>query len=309
MNNFNVPILFLIFNRLDTTQKVFNVIKKIKPKQLFVVADGPRKYKEGELELCNKTRDVIKQIDWDCELKTLFREENLGCGKSVSSAITWFFENVEEGIILEDDCLPNIDFFFYCKELLNYYRDNNEVMFIGGGNFQNGKKYGEASYYFSAFNHVWGWATWRRTWNLYNFKLDNIKEEEIENIIKKYFIKKNQVKYWKNIFLKMKSNNPIDTWDYQLTFSIWKNNGLSIIPNVNLITNIGFGEMAVHTKNSNSISANLKNYSILPIYYSKEISRSKKADDRYYNSFIKKITIKKIIKKLRSFFKFSNKND
>jgi len=140
MNNFDVPILFLIFNRPDTTQKVFDVIKKIKPKQLFIAADGPRKNKEGELELCNKTRDIIKQIDWDCKLKTLFREENLGCGKSVSSAITWFFENVEEGIILEDDCLPNIDFFFYCKELLDYYRDNNEVMFIGGGQFSKRKE-------------------------------------------------------------------------------------------------------------------------------------------------------------------------
>jgi len=133
---------------------------------------------------------------------------------------------------------------------------------------------------------------------LYDFNLNNIKKEEVDDVIKYYFIKKNQIKYWKNIFLKMKSNNPVDTWDYQLTFSIWKNKGLSIIPNVNLITNIGFGEMAVHTKNPNNIYANIKNRPILPIIYLDKVSRCKKADKRYYNLFIKRISFLKIIKKI-----------
>lgn len=304
MNNFDVPILFLIFNRPDTTQKVFNVIKEIKPKKLFVAADGPRIGREGETILCQKTRDIIKQINWDCELKTLFRENNLGCGKSVSSAITWFFENVEEGIILEDDCLPNVDFFYYCKELLEYYRNDNRVMSIGGNNFQNGKKYGEASYYFSIFNHIWGWATWKRTWNSYDFKLANINKKEMKKIIKKNFFIKYQVRYWNIIFKRMKRKNPIDTWDYQLTFSIWKNNGLSIIPNVNLVTNIGFGEDATHTKNSNSIAANIENNKIIPIIHPNDVIRNKDADQLYgkisFTEFkikgIIKIIIKKIIK-------------
>jgi len=180
---FNTPILFLVFNRPNTTQRVFNVIRQVKPKQLFVAADGPRRDKGADEEKCEATREIVKQIDWDCEVKTLFREENLGCGKAVSSAITWFFENVEEGIILEDDCLPNLDFFGYCEELLDRYRDNREVMFIGGDNFQKGKKWGDASYYFSAYNHVWGWATWKRTWDIYDFKLDSINENDIDSIL------------------------------------------------------------------------------------------------------------------------------
>lgn len=294
----NAPILFLIFNRPDTTQRVFNAIRQVKPKQLFVAADGPRCDKVGDEEKCEASRKIVKQIDWDCEVKTLFRNENLGCGKAVSSAITWFFENVEEGIILEDDCLPNLDFFSYCEEMLGYYRNNKEVMFIGGDNFQKDKKWGGASYYFSAYNHVWGWATWKRVWNIYDFKLDSIKDSDIDNILNYYFYSVCQIKYWKNIFKRMKGNNPIDTWDYQLTFSIWKNKGISIIPNVNLVTNIGFDDVATHTVNKEDKTANISSSIILPITHAKEIKIHKEADKKYFRLFIRPIFLLRVIKKI-----------
>ena len=162
-NMFNTPILFLIFNRPEVTFAVFEQIQKIQPKYLFIAADGPRNYKENEL--CKATRDVVQKIDWDCELKTLFRNENLGCAKNVSSAIKWFFDHVEKGIILEDDCYPDLSFFSFCEELLNYYDNNDRIMAISGFNAQLGIKRTKHSYFFAEIPLVWGWATWRKASN------------------------------------------------------------------------------------------------------------------------------------------------
>ena len=137
---FKVPVLFLIFNRPDTTQQVFDEIRKARPEQLYVAADGPRKDQSADYELCKKTRDIIQQVDWDCKVFTCFRDENLGCKRSVSSAIDWFFSHVEEGIILEDDCVPDQSFFPFCQELLEKYRDDTRIMMISGNNFQFGEK-------------------------------------------------------------------------------------------------------------------------------------------------------------------------
>jgi len=155
------PVLFLIFKRLDTTKQVFEQIKKAKPPRLYIAADGPRDYVEGEAEKVKAAREyVLSNIDWNCEVKTLFREKNLGCGKAVSEAITWFFENEEQGIILEDDTVPSQSFFWFCEELLNRYKDEKKVWHIGGTNFQDGIIRGNGDYYFSALNHIWGWASW-----------------------------------------------------------------------------------------------------------------------------------------------------
>jgi len=233
---FTTPVLFLIFNRPDTTQKVFGAIKKAKPKQLFVAADGPREDKEGEKEKCKQARKVMEQIDWDCKVKTLFRDKNLGCKIAVSSAIDWFFENVEEGIILEDDCLPSQSFFWFCEILLEKYKDDMRVWHIGGCNFQDGIKRGETDYYFSAINHIWGWASWASRWRYYNVELNQIKDD---NFLRKYW-KGKFLNYWENILNRMK-NKEIDTWDYQWLFTMWYNDGLAILPNKNMISNIGFG--------------------------------------------------------------------
>jgi len=189
------PILFLIFNRPDTTQKVFNAIRKAKPKQFFIAADGSPPDREGEIEKCQKSRKIATSVDWDCEVKTLFRDKNLGCKIAISSAIDWFFENVEEGIILEDDCLPHQSFFWFCQELLEYYRNDTRIMHISGDNFQFGRKRGEGSYYFSKYSHVWGWATWRRAWKCFDINMKSFEEFKAENQINSIFQSKQQQKY------------------------------------------------------------------------------------------------------------------
>lgn len=298
---FKTPILFLIFNRPDTTIKVFEAIRQIKPAFLYVAADGPRKDRSGEAEKCEQSRKLVTDnIDWPCEIKTLFRSENLGCGKAVSSAITWFFENVEEGIILEDDCLPHINFFAYCDDILKQYKGNDQIMFIGASNFQDGIRRGEGSYYFSAYNHVWGWATWRRAWEKYDFTLESISYEKFEDILSKYFQSEKVKESWRIVFNKMKSNM-IDTWDFQLAFSIWANNGICIIPNVNLISNIGFGKDATHTLAISEV-ANMPTFGILPVQHPQSILIDKKADKYYFENYISKSILKRVISKIKRLF-------
>ena len=172
-------VLFLVFNRLDATKQVFETIQKAKPPRLYIAADGARNNKDGESEKVKAVHDLIlDNIDWQCEIKTLFREKNLGCKYAVSGAISWFFKNEEMGIILEDDCLPNQSFFWFCEELLKRYKDNMKIWHIGGASFQNGIKRGYADYYFSKYNHVWGWASWASRWKFYDTELRSIKNTE-----------------------------------------------------------------------------------------------------------------------------------
>lgn len=236
------PVLFLIFNRPDTTEKVFEEIRKAQPKKLFVAADGPRAYKEGEVELCVQTRAIIEKIDWDCEVKTLFREENLGCKKAVSEGITWFFDNVKEGIILEDDCLPNSSFFTFCEAMLEKYRDDERIMHISGDNPLNEEP--DNSYYFVKTPHIWGWATWRRAWTKYDVDMKSYPDFKIENVFKESYIQK----YWLKVFKRV-LDGEIDTWDYQWAYSLFYNNAFSIVPKKVLVSNLGFNENATHITN------------------------------------------------------------
>ncbi|MCS7029805.1 MAG: nucleotide-diphospho-sugar transferase, partial [Bacteroidia bacterium] len=191
-------VLFLVFKRLDTTKKVFEVIRKAKPPRLYIAADGPRDWVEGEAEKVKMVREyLMNNIDWDCEVKTLFRDKNLGCGRAVSEAITWFFEHEEMGIILEDDTVPSLSFFWFCEELLKKYKDDKRIGMISGNNFQDGIKRGDGDYYFSIYNHIWGWATWRDRWEGYDFELDSFKDDKF---IEELFVNKKAIKYWKNIF-------------------------------------------------------------------------------------------------------------
>jgi len=243
---FRTPVLFLIFNRPDTTQQVFNEIRKAKPKDLFVAADGPREGNPLDKHLCQEARTIINQVDWDCNVHTLFREKNLGCKLAVSSAIDWFFSEVKEGIILEDDCVPDQSFFRFCQELLEYYRDDERIMMISGDNFQFGKKRTEYSYYFSRYTHIWGWATWKRAWKYYDREMKLWPEIKKGRWLFDLLSDKAAVKYWEKIFDET-FHGRINTWDYQWLFSCWIQNGLTILPNVNLISNIGFDQNATHT--------------------------------------------------------------
>jgi len=241
------PVLFLIFNRPDTTQKVFNAIKQAKPRQLFVSADGPRENKEDEKEKCKQARKIIEQVDWDCEVKTLFRDKNLGCKVAVSSAIDWFFENVEEGIILEDDCLPSQSFFWFCQELLKKYRDDTRIMTVSGTNYGYVVDDFLYDYFFSKNISIWGWATWKRAWKKYDINMDKFYEVYKLNMHKLFFQNDQEYRVRLNNFKRTLSGE-IDTWDYQWSFACFINDGVSIIPKINLVENIGFGEEATHTK-------------------------------------------------------------
>ncbi|MDO9231860.1 MAG: acyltransferase [bacterium] len=278
----DTPILFIIFNRPDTTKRVFDEIKKAKPSKLYVAADGPRKDKEGERDLCEETRKIIEQVDWECEVKTLLRDENLGCKIGVSSAINWFFENEEMGIILEDDCLPNPSFFNFCQELLEKYKDDERIMMITGDNFQNGMQRGDESYYFSKYAFIWGWATWRRAWKHYNVNLKNLPVFKEKKQIRHIFEDKNEQKYWLNIF-NLVYDGKIDTWDYQWAYAIFKNNALAIVPNVNLISNIGFGKNSTHT--TGGPLANLETFSIDIIIHPNSINQNKYSDKYIFKKF------------------------
>ncbi|MFA6103025.1 MAG: glycosyltransferase family A protein [Victivallaceae bacterium] len=253
-----VPILFLVFNRPETTIKVFEAIRQYRPQQLFIAADGTRPDRPGEAEKCAEVRKIADAVDWPCEIKTLFREHNLGCRDAVSSAINWFFENVEEGIILEDDCLPHPDFFRYCQELLEYYRNDERVMHISGSNFQRGLKRGDASYYFSSYAHIWGWASWRRAWQYYDADLKKLDITVLQNT----FNSKKISKRWLEILQEVKNMNPhFNTWDFQWSYTLFEHNGLAVTPNVNMISNIGFGS-GTHTLKKDSEFAEIPAESI-----------------------------------------------
>ncbi len=294
---FNTPILFLIFNRPEETKRVFEKIKEQKPQYLYVAADGARQNKQGEAELCKQTREIIKQVDWDCEVKMLFRDENLGCKKAVSQGITWFFDNVEEGIILEDDCLPSNSFFEFCEKNLAKYRYDTRIMHISGENPLD-MEFGDAGYYFSKIPHIWGWASWKRAWNLYDTEFQNFDYFIENNIIQNIFEQKEVQKYWNKVFKRVK-NGEINTWDYQWTYALFVNNGLSIVPNKNMVSNIGFGHSdAAHTS-ENAKCANRKTYETDKIIHPEFIIPDKQAIDEILKERydIHKRTVSFIIKR------------
>ena len=244
-------VLFLVFNRPNTTAQVFEAIRQAKPPRLYIAADGPRANREGEAERVAQVREIATAVDWPCEVKTLFQEKNLGCKYAVSGAITWFFEQEEQGIILEDDCLPHPDFFTYCEAVLYRYAEDERVSVITGNNFQNGEKRGDASYYFSKYNHCWGWASWQRAWKHYQGDLPFWPKWTASASWAKHTPDKIERRYWEKIFDRVRAGK-IDSWAYPWTASVWYHGGLTATPNVNLVSNIGFGPNSTHTASVDS---------------------------------------------------------
>lgn len=302
MTNFTnfTPILFLVFNRPETTAKVFEAIRKARPPQLFVAADGPRLNRAEEVERCVEVRKIATAVDWPCEVKTLFRESNLGCRVAVSSAIDWFFENVEEGIILEDDCLPHSDFFRFSQELLAHYRDDERVMHIGGSNFLLDQKRESASYYFSGYAHIWGWASWRRAWKYYDVELEKLDKE----VLKENLHSPRAVKRWLEILTKVKSHAPgFDTWDFQWNYALWVNNGLSVVPRSNLISNIGFDSGTHNLENLSLYSALAVNSMDDKIIHANTFGIDVVADKFIYKQFYAQSFFSRLKNKLRRWLK------
>lgn len=249
------PVLLITFNRPHYIRQVFEVLKEVKPAYLYIFQDGARQKNDADNQKCAEVRSVFDEINWPCDVKTLFSPINLGCGKGPSTGISWFFEQIEEGIILEDDCVPEPAFFDFCTEMLNYYRDNNKISFIGGTNFIKSKKFKSYSYYFSNGHHgTWGWATWRRTWKQFDYYLSNLNFDEFKKHLGFYFSNYRVKEYWYNIFENVKKNRYNEScWDYQFYFSTWRKNQLAIIPNLNLVKNVGSDQDATHTLGKSSL--------------------------------------------------------
>lgn len=304
MSNFqlNTPVAFIIFKRPDTTAKVFEAIRQAKPSKLFVIADAPRPEIPGEVEKCTATRAIIDSVDWDCEVFKNYSDKNMGCDLRVITGISWVFDYVEEAIILEDDCLPNPSFFPFCEQLLEHYRHDERIMHISGNNFQFGRKRTNYSYYFSRYPHIWGWATWKRAWKLYDFEMKLWQYFSKQNILKSILQEPDAFEYWSQIFQSV-FNKEIDTvWDYQWTFTCWVQNGLSILPNVNLVSNIGFSNEGTNTtnqqKNYAKKFANMLTESInFSLQHPKFMVRDSEADsftqqEMFMLSFIQRIKLK-----------------
>ena len=258
MNEFQLetPIVFIIFNRPDTTAKVFEAIRQAKPLKFLVIADGPREDKPGEAEKCAATRAIIDRVDWDCEVLKNYSDTNLGCGERVSSGLNWVFQNVEEAIILEDDCLPHPCFFQFSAELLEKYRHDERIGMICGTNVLGEWKSNLQSYHFCHYSTIWGWATWRRAWNYYDYKINLWTKSETKAVLNQQIGFKNLFDSRANSLDKIQSNQ-LNTWDIQWFLARVLNSSLSIVPSLNLVSNIGFSEEATHTRNKADRRANL----------------------------------------------------
>jgi len=292
----HTAVLLVIFNRPETTRLVFETIRKARPGRLYIAADGPRPGVKSDVEQCREARTILDGVDWDCEVKTLFREENLNCGVGPSSAFTWFFEHEEEGIILEDDCLPSQSFFWFCQELLDHFRDDNRVTHIGGNNFLNGWQHDtNYSYYFSRCGHIWGWATWRRAWKMFDYNIELYEKLKKKNYFRNFFLNPIEKIYRLRKFDKTVSNGRVDWWDYQWDFARYVNSGLAIVPKNNLVKNLGFGENATHTQNRNSSHSKMEAAEIeFPLNHPPFMIRDLVSDNRYFQNFIKEAVFSKL---------------
>ncbi|WP_188316193.1 nucleotide-diphospho-sugar transferase [Chitinophaga agrisoli] len=243
------PVLLLTFNRPDLALQVFRQVQAVKPARLYIAADGPRPGVAADQDLCAAARRIYDNINWPCQVHKLFNLQNKGCKIAVAEAITWFFEQEEEGIILEDDCLPANDFFYFCDAMLMRYRDDTRMMNITGTNLQMGQQRGRGSYYFSEYSHIWGWASWRRAWQHYDVHLAGHEAAEVGRQLRHIFTDRFLVAGWVDIFKRLQRGG-IDSWDYQFNFTTFFQHGLCITPNVNLVSNLGFRADATHTYHS-----------------------------------------------------------
>jgi len=287
------PVLLLVFNRPEVTAEVFAAIRTAQPSRLYVAADGPRPDRAGEAESVARTRKIATAVDWPCKLQTLFREDNLGCKAAVSGAITWFFEKEERGIILEDDCLPSQSFFHFCSELLDFYNDETRVLHINGTNPLNSAQAISNTYFFSRFESVWGWATWRRAWAKYDGELRSWPQLRRDHYLNE-ILPKHSANAYSNIFDRA-YRNEIDSWGYPWAYAKMIN-GYTVVPSVNLIENIGFGEDATHTKDANNSIANLRYGKFeFPILHQENIALDHRKEREWDNTMFRPKVLRKLV--------------
>lgn len=305
MNNYQLatPVAFIIFNRPEIQRKAFEKIREARPTKLFVIADGARPERVGEIDKCRQCRTIVDEVDWECEVMTNFSEVNLGCKDRVSTGLDWVFSLVEEAIILEDDCVPDSSFFRFCEEMLWKYRENEQIMMISGSNFLKEMHREKFSYRFSIFSDIWGWATWKRAWKHYDIEMKQWPRFHQEGVLYD-LMPAFYAKIWEET-LQHVYQDKINSWAYRWTFAGFLKKGLSVAPNVNLVSNIGFTEEATHTKNADILYANMKANCIeFPLKHPYAIQPCRQADVRemkviYYE--IRKISVYTYVRRRASF--------
>jgi hypothetical protein len=270
------PVVLMMYNRPDTTSEVLKVIRQVRPQRLFVIADGPRTSEDESS--CAAVRALIDRVDWDCTVSKNYSDTNMGLRQRVSSGLNWVFENAEDAIILEDDCVPHTTFFRFCDELLERYRTDTRIAVISAVNHQHGRNKTPYSYYFSIYNHCWGWATWRRAWKYYDESMSLWPVVRENKMLKAILNTDSAIAYW-NQRLQATYEEKISSWAYRWTLSCWLQNGLTILPNSNLVSNIGFGGTATHTQGQHSRYANVPTEAIdFPLKHPPFILRHFSAD-------------------------------
>ena len=236
-----VPVLLLGFNRPDKLCRAMEPLRQVRPERVFIAVDGPRDSRPGEADQCRKTQLAAESmIDWPCDVQKLYRTSNLGCRRAVSGAIDWAFQQVEELIVIEDDCVLDPSFFMFCEVLLDRHRHDERIFNIAAVNFQQGHRRGDGDYFASKYPHCWGWATWKRAWIHYADDMQALSPCDEQHS------DPHERDYWQLIFDKCVKNK-VDSWAYRWTFRCWQEGGLTLLPNVNLVNNIGFDEEATHT--------------------------------------------------------------
>lgn len=242
-------VLILIFNRPDKVRSLIDALSLARPPRLYIAADGPRTARPSDAGQCAEARRIAQEVSWPCQIHTHFSETNLGVDPAVEAGINWFFEHETEGIILEDDCIPSIDFFRFAGAMLEQYREDDRVMMVSGNNFQDGIQRGTGSYYVSRYANTWGWATWQRAWRLYDPSLSSLPAFVESNAVRLIRASFDEQRHWLRYFRKLRAGM-YSAWDAKWMFAIWNADGLCITPNVNLVRNIGFGPDATHTTQS-----------------------------------------------------------
>ena len=317
-NKFKTPILIIAWKRPKKTEELINKIKQINPDNLYIACDGPKNKNSLEDNKVNKTKELLLgSFEEIRQKKYFFSDNNQGCKIGVSNAINWFFENEKEGIILEDDCIPNLEFFSFCQEMLETYRHDERIWSITGHNQQNKIQRGSGTYYFSKYPRSWGWATWRRSWEKYDRDIKDWPNIKSKGILKNQLNNQREINFWEKILDNIYHYSSPNTWDYQWTLTSFLNSGLTIVPNKNLIKNIGFDEEATHTffgeQNNFVKTYQEKNNSIFPTIHPDYFVINKEADEivdilEYSGgNKLSKIFIIKKFKNLKAkFFKFKN---
>lgn len=302
---FDIPVLLIIFSRPDTTRKVLGEIRKRKPSRMLVFCDGPRPGRPDDCQKIAASKAIIETIDWECDLQLNYQTENFGCGMGPKMAIDWMFSLYDRGIILEDDCVASSSFFDFCADMLDRYAEEPSVMHISGVCFlEKSQIRGEASYYFSKHQHCWGWATWKRAWDKFDYRM-----QDYPQFLKKggfaYVSPKKQIReYWKTMMDEVYYPDKTDIWDYQWSYAIWKQKGVCITPARNLISNIGFGPEATHTQWAPDVMNNMARHELeFPLSHPAVLKVNKQAD-LFFNIFYKTYHPQTPAEKITVFLRF-----